>query len=166
MNANVEEKKEERPGRKKRPARTTRIPFGVARRKLSLDDETHQRLKANDLVPRWINDEEDGQRIKAALAGGYEMVTTTGDEIVGTGDAEDAARHIRRPVGTGRDGKPKYAYLMAIKREFYEEDQIAKEKKNQLVDEAIRGGKPPNLKDHGLPKDQASTFVSEIKYQP
>ena len=72
-------------------------------------------------VRRWVND-VDG-RIQMFEEAGYEAVTTptqVGDEIAGS--ASQVGSVVRKPVGGGVT-----AVLMEIPKEFYSEDQAAKE---------------------------------------
>jgi len=148
-----------------RQDRRKRTPFGVARRKMTLDNDTAQRLKAAGKVPRWIKD--DGRRLMDAQEGGYEFVHPVGTEAVG----EDAVLQerdlsMKMIVGKNKDGSPQYEYLMAIDKEFYDEDQARKEKNNAMVDEAIRGGNPAGLDHHGVKPEQGKTYVKDINYTP
>lgn len=143
--------------------RRQRIPFGAPKRKLSLDQATAERLQGK--VPRWITD-KDG-RISAAQAGGYEFVTAEGGEKVGdSGVTESGGSHIRKLVGKHEDGSPQYAYLMAIDKEFYDEDQRAKEAVNAKVDESVRRGTgemaAANAELHG----RGGTYLKDVQYQP
>ena len=118
----------------KSAARKERVPFGVARLKLSAP--VHPGYKR-----RWVND--TGGRTEQAEAGGYEFVTDTGLQIgetaVGSGN-QDLGSRVSRIVGTMPDGKPQRAYLMEIKDEFYYEDQREKQKKLDVTDNQIRKG--------------------------
>jgi len=152
-------------GRPRKVDRKQRTPFGVLRLKMSLDEKTRAYLKAKDLVPRWINDVDHGGRIQNALDGGYEFIEATGTEVVGSENVE-ADRRIKKLVGSHQDGSPKYAFLMAIPRKFYEEDMKAKEETNRLVDDAIRGGKPRGLQDHNIDPSKGSTYVKNVDYKP
>jgi hypothetical protein len=83
-------------------------------------------------------------RVSHALDVGYEFVAP--DEVGGTSvnvvdRNTDLGDKVRFLVDTGEKGEPMYAYLMKIQLEFYEEDQAALQTKNDLIDEAIRGGK-------------------------
>lgn len=147
--------------------RRTRQPLGVARKKMSVDDKTAATLKKKGMVPRWINDEDHGGHLRDAVNGGYDFLSSDGTIIVGDAvKKEDANRRIRKLVGTNKDGSPKYAYLMAIKKEFYDEDQAQKEEQNKMVDDAIRGGNPTGLKPHGVAPAQGSATVKNIQYTP
>lgn len=76
-------------------------------------------------VYRWVNDIDD--RIKRFLNGGYEHVSVNegdvGEKRVGTATA--VGTYHSKPVGQGIT-----AYLMKIRREWYEQDQ--KEKLTQV----------------------------------
>ena len=147
--------------------RRTRQPLGIMRKKMSLDSDTMQLLEKKGLVPRWINDDDHGMRIKNAVNGGYDFISSDGEMIVGDSvKKEDINRRIRKKVGTHKDGSVKYAYLMSIKKEFYEEDQAKKEEQNEMVDGAIRGGSPAGLKHHGVNPDHGSTTIKNIQYSP
>jgi len=141
--------------------RKERVPFGIQRRKLNISTEMEKKLVGK--VTRWINDTDS--RISDAQAGGYEFV----QEDIKVGDAKttmETDRRKRQRVGTNKDGSPQYSYLMAIKREFYEEDQAKKEETNKKVDLAIRGGAPTGLNHHGVSPNAGGTYVKNIDYQP
>jgi hypothetical protein len=82
-------------------------------------------------------------RITAAMDNGYEFVTP--DEVGGTTENvvsrnTDLGDKVRFLVGSN-DGEPMYAYLMKIKQEWWDEDQLELQKKNDKISSAIRGGK-------------------------
>ncbi len=82
-------------------------------------------------------------RIDQALDVGYEFVSP--NEVGGVGvntvsRNTDIGDKIRFLVGT--DGNnPQYAYLMKIRKEFYDEDQQAIQERVDATDAAIRQGK-------------------------
>lgn len=150
---------------RQRADRTKRQPFGVMRQKLSVDQGTIESLKKRGMKPRWFND--DGSRVMDAINGGYEFVENHKDGIkLGTQETPAEDRRIKVLVGKSKNGAPVYAYLMAIKLEFYEEDQAGKEKTNKLVDDAIRGGSPRGLSPHGVPEQLGGSSVKEVQYSP
>lgn len=150
-----------------RQDRKARVPFGVQRRKMTLDSATEARLKAEGKVPRWINDDDHGSRLQAAQDGSYEFLMAEGTEVVGDAqETQERDRRIRKLVGTHKDGSPKYAFLMAIPKELYDEDQAAKEEKNKLVDQAIKGGSPSGLGHHGVSPDKGGSYVKNVDYNP
>lgn len=119
-----------------------RVPFGGPRRR----QEVHK--KDPNYHYRYINDVED--RVQRALAGGYEFVTKkeVGDISVGDPDIANQSTGIdSRVVKKYRDHT---AYLMKIKKEYWLEDQAAKQREVDEIDEAIykSGEKVP--KSYGL----------------
>ena len=78
--------------------------------------------KDPNYVYRVVNDQDD--RIAQFLEGGYELVeketTDVGDKRVSSGTPVGSKQHLS--VGQGTK-----AYVMRIKKEFYEEDQAAKQ---------------------------------------
>lgn len=102
----------------KKTARPNRIPVGANRDVLTVDGIP------DGYVGRWVNDTEG--RIQKFLDGGYEFVTeegvTVGERTVDNSEGREKAGSVKsRAVGQGIT-----AYLMAIKKEWYEEDQTAK----------------------------------------
>jgi len=164
----MSDKKQEKDERSRgRSNRRERIPFGGMKLKLSLDDNTKKRLKSQGLIPRWFNDEAHGERLRLAQQAGYDFVTAEGTEQVGDSkNPQERDRRIKRIVGSNQDGSPKYAYLMAIPIEYYEEDKKAKEEVNKQVDDAIRGGEPQGVQHHGVDPSKGGTTVKNINYNP
>lgn len=83
-------------------------------------------------------------RIQQALEVGYEFVSP--DEVGGTSTNvvsrnTDIGDKVRFLVGTADTGEALYAYLMKIRQEFFDEDQLATQSKIDRVDDAIRGGR-------------------------
>lgn len=96
--------------------------------------------------PRWFND--DPGRLARAEAAGYEFVHP--DEIDGVGEKEvhggntDLGSKVSRVTGKTEEKQAIRSYLMKIKREYYDEDQRAKEIQNRMVDDALRSGNNPD----------------------
>ena len=137
--------------------RKQRIPFGKPRMVLNVDDKTIEKVTSQGKVLRWFNGEDD--RIERALDGGWEFVNLPG---VKTGDTEEVQdRRIKKRVG-----RDLYAFLMAIPKEFYDEDQTAKEERNMMVDDAIRGGRPDGVQPHNVSDRDGGAYVKGINYKP
>lgn len=111
-----------------------RKPFGGFTKKLEVANE----IPGHTLY--WINDE--GSRVPECLRAGFQFVTS--DEVSMANDGviplnTDLGDRISRPVGTkGNDAM--YAYLMKLPNEFVEQDQQAKDARNEAIAMAIRGG--------------------------
>jgi pimeloyl-CoA synthetase len=120
--------------------RRVRVPFGARRSKLQLSEEEAKAIEDDGYVTRWIND-ADG-RIERALAGGYVYVkrdeaTSVGSAVITEGNT-DIGDKVSKVVSRGEPIIR--AYLMKIQKEYYDEDQAAKEAVNMRVDEALAGG--------------------------
>lgn len=111
---NVEPRKREQSDRKKR------VPFGQPEKRLNAPED-------DEYVYRVFNDNwrKEPQRIQRAEQAGYEHVEGWKEVAVGTND----------------DGSPIKGRLMRIPKEMYEEDQRAKQREIDRVDEAILKGK-------------------------
>ena len=116
--------------------RPDRVPLGVPHFKLTLVDYADQ---LEGYVPRWIND--DGGRIQHAMKGGYEPIY---QDHIKVGDGEDLntdmGSWVSQIVGKKENGEPLRAYAMKIRKEWYDEDQKAKQAPIDAIDEAIKGG--------------------------
>ncbi|MGB1214604.1 MAG: hypothetical protein ACPG4X_14665 [Pikeienuella sp.] len=136
------EKSERGPRENKRQetGRRQRVPMGTPQAKLSATVE-------EGYVGRWINDQ--GGRIIKAREAGYEFAEDQ------TANGEDKRRKAQ--VGTLPDGSPMFAYLMKIRREFYDEDQAFKQKVNDEVDATIKEGVPQGAEE----QDRAGFYVPD-----
>jgi hypothetical protein len=118
-----------------RSGRTKRATFNGTEAKLRID----RQIEGFHL--HIFND--TAGRIDQALSVGYSFVTE--DEVGGTttnvvSRNTDIGDKVRFLVGTNGN-EPQYAYLMKIQDEFYNEDQMSLQSKNDAVDAAILGGK-------------------------
>jgi hypothetical protein len=128
---------------------------------------TQAKLTVNKQIPGYhlhIFNDEPG-RVQTAIDGGWEFVTP--DEVGGVKDSvtsgnTDLGDKVRFLVGTSEKGDGLYAYLMKIKEEWWEEDQAEIQKRNDRVDDAIRGG--VNVKD-GTSADGFYTPKGGISYK-
>ena len=99
-------------------------------------------------------------RIQNALNSGYEFVTP--DEVGGIGENvvsrnTDIGDKVRFLVGVD-NGQPLYGYLMKIKQEWWDNNQKALQRRNNMIDEAIRnptpqGGEKGKFYDGGTKMD-------------
>jgi len=114
------------------------------------------RLIASGYHPYWRND-MDG-RVQEALANGYEFVHPDEIEEVNlrisaepmTGDK------VSRIVGYTDKGDPIYAFLMKIKKEWFEENQAFYQKRNDTIDRAIKTGNVASVEQGYSPKEGIS----------
>lgn len=90
-----------------------------------------------DKKARFVNDVED--RLLRFMQAGYEFVTDQG-VLIGekTVDASKGVGNVvYRLVGSDKFGKPMYAYLMAIDRALWEQDQADKQADIDAVEQAM-----------------------------
>lgn len=123
---------------RKETGRQSRTPLGRARQKLSAKE-------IPGYVCRWIND--DGGRIPQAIEGGYNYVTQKEAGHIGESVEDgntDIGSKVSKVVGKHPDGTPKRAFLMKIKKDWYDEDQLEKQAQVDAVDRAIREGHNPD----------------------
>lgn len=139
-----------RPKNKPESARPQRTPLGVPRSKLSVEK------KDPNYNYRWINDIED--RVYRATEAGYEFVAKSSGIAPGDRDVvpqnADLGNNVSKIVGTTEGGRPMTAYLMRIKKSFYEEDQKAKAEYVDSVEAGVRNASAlkGHLGEHGYVK--------------
>lgn len=112
--------------------RPVRIPVAQQRDKLNVKGQDPNRHY------HWINDNNDGQRIDMLKLAGYRIETdktlTIGTKKMSDSKGQGSAH--RKYVGTDKEGKAVYAYLMSIEMDLYLEDQAAKQK---VIDNKEKG---------------------------
>lgn len=136
--------REERAATRNESGRSERVPMGVARPKLSVPVR-------DGYVRRWMNDEEG--RLQTAEQGGYQFVEDPKLQI-GVPDVDSVNRDLGTRVSRVVDKSTgKKAYLMEIKADFYNEDQLTKRKAIDETDNAIRNGKLDDKESRYVPKD-------------
>lgn len=121
-------------------AATKRVPLHEQKSKTGVQYSDPE--KAKGYVDRWVNEKDQfgdrGLRFKAA---GFEDVPKTevmycGAEAVTHTDS--GLSYLRKQVGLDPRGHPLYARLMWIRKEWYDEDFMAKQAKVDLLDGQIK----------------------------
>lgn len=119
----------------------TRIPFSATNQKLQVeysDPEFHQKY-----VARWFNDQRG--RVKRAEHAGYEFVEES--EVIGLGGQDtqlntDQGTKVSMVVTGPVDGNPEVrAYLMKIRKDWYDEDQNTKSQRRRHDEDEIKKGR-------------------------
>lgn len=127
-----EERPTSRETTREESGRSTRVPLGVARSKLSVPTRP-------GFVRRWVNDTEG--RLLQAEQGGYQYATDQALQI-GSADIDNVNRDLGSRVSRVVDKSTgQKAYLMEIKEDFYREDQAVKAKTVAEKDRLIKTGK-------------------------
>ena len=142
-----------------REDRTKRVPLGTLRSKLTIPNDTYDKTR---LVGRWVCDRAG--RIQSALDGAYKFVEDPNMKVE-VGEGQDGRNKmttsICRTVGTHEDGTPMTAYLMTIRKDWYDKDQRDKQKEVDKVDEAIARGEVARQ-----PDDKRYIGAQGIQYKP
>jgi len=147
---------EQRPMRKNRES--FKRPMMGTRLKLEVRD------KDPNYVYRWFNDE--GDRIQEAVESGREYVFKEDVQLDTSVEKPGLGSCVSKAVGKHADGSPKMAYLLRIRKEWYDEDQIEKQKVVDRVDESIRTGTiatVPNAYTPGQSSASVTTDVARIR---
>lgn len=90
---------------------------------------------------RMVNDDPFKGRVQKLLDRGYSFVSSKGLDI-GDEDANRASNignYCSIVVGADRSGTPMRAYLMRIRKDWYEEDKAQKREASEAKNRAIRG---------------------------
>ena len=103
--------------------RSTRVPFGVPEQRFSIPKEDSEKYHYHVFNDNW---RKEPGRIQRALSAGYEIV-----EHERSGETS----------GTNDDGSEIKGVLMRIPKELYDQDQAAKQRQIDKVDEQILRGK-------------------------
>lgn len=150
----MEEKKEAALERREKVENVSEAKDGRRRRSRGVFNGTKGKLSIEGSIPGYhmhiFND--DPGRIQNAIDNGYEFVTPeeveTGTNVVSNNT--DVGDKVRFLVGTDGIGEPKYGYLMKIKQEWYDEDQAALQRRNDMTDAAIKRGKLDGISSEGF----------------
>lgn len=110
--------------------RPTRTPVSGARNILTVAG------KDPNYVYRWVNDSEAGMRIEMFKQGGWELVNK--DSEIKVGDKVIDQGSVVGSVTTRYVGQGTTAVLMRIPKEWYDEDQLAKQEKLDELDASMQ----------------------------
>ena len=122
--------------------RSSRVPFGVPAQRFSIPDEDQKKYHYHVFNDNW---RKEPGRVQRALSTGYEMV-----EHERSGES----------AGTNEDGSEIKQVLMRIPKELYDQDQAAKNREMDKVDEQILSGK---FKTEGPTYSPGGGIKTEVK---
>lgn len=114
--------------------KSMRVPIGGSRNITNVNDTP------DDSVDRWVND-QDG-RIDRFKRAGYENV-----QAASVGDSGVDCTHSESGVVSRNMGQGVTAYLMRQSKDFYNQDQAAKQQKVDDSEESIRRDVKDKLSD-------------------
>jgi hypothetical protein len=129
----------------RRQERRKRVPLGGYRQKTQLSQQAMEYFKQRDEVPQWFCDRPG--RLEEADEAGFRKVlrSEVPFQQIGAGDLSQregvGGSAVTMVVGTHENGIPMLAYLMAQKREWFEEDRESRTRDSMQTVNAIREGK-------------------------
>jgi hypothetical protein len=111
--------------------------------------------KDPNMVYRWVNDKDDGQRVQRFINAGYVPVVKPSAKAYDkrAGSDSQMGSSIIRSVGGGTRG-----VLMMIRKDWYEEDQRAKQTHLDKIESKI--SKPYNPNDERMPDPTTGEYGS------
>ena len=128
------------------PSASTATEDGTTRKRRNVFNGTEAKISVRTQIEGYHLHvfTDTGGRIKEAVDSGYEFVKP--DEVGGVSENVisrngDLGERIRYLVNPRAEGTEQYGYLMKTRQEWYEEDQVELQMKNNRIDTAIRGGK-------------------------
>lgn len=127
-----------------------RIPMSLPQLKLAVPDIPGYHL-------HWMAG--NPARIQQAIRAGYEFVDPAEVDVTNTGLADSASASGNTDLGSrvsvsagslvGDDGQGERLYLMKLKQEWWEADQLKAEDRNERIAAALRGAEDLGLNPHG-----------------
>ena len=116
--------------------------LGGQRRKL-----THGEVDRENFAYRWVNDV--GNRVQdLTVNDDWEVVHDRSGtlKVDGTGTGTEVSAH----VGNGDNGRPMRALLLRKKKDWYEDDKMAAQRRIDETEAAIKQGATPGVDGEGL----------------
>ena len=105
---------------------------------------------------RWVNDKDDGQRVQRFVDAGYVPVVKPNDKAAfdhRAGSDSQVGSSIIRSVGGGTKG-----VLMMIRKDWYEEDQQAKQERLDAIEHKMAA--PYNPNNENVPNPETGMYGS------
>jgi len=113
-----------------------RVPVGGQRQKTQLSEVDLDKFAEDGFVVRWFTDAAG--RVQAAVAGGWDFVKPEEAMSIGQHSLHAENSDLGSKVSIVADREGTRQVLMKIEKEYFDEDQAAKEERNALVDQALR----------------------------
>lgn len=115
-------------------------------------------LEANELVPRWINDSDNGRVYDKTQRDTWDFLTNA-EVSDDPRNAIPGSERIARRVGTKEDGSPLYTYLCVKPRKWYEEDAKKRAKPHEEMMAQIRDRPIKTSADTDLSDDEEHAYI-------
>lgn len=126
--------------------------------RLTIPENILKYIEANDLVPRWINDNESGRIYDKTERDTWDFLTNA--EI--SDDPRNViqgSERIARRVGTKEDGTPLLSYLCVKPRKWFEEDAAKRRKPHEEMMAEIRERPLKTSQSEDLSDDEEHAYI-------
>lgn len=101
---------------------------------------TRADLDGEKFAYRWVND--DGNRLHdLTVSDDWEVVSDRAGEV--KPDGTGVGSEVATPVGTGENGRPVRAVLLRKKKDWYDEDERAKQRRIDETEVGLKAGAAP-----------------------
>lgn len=131
--------------------------------RLTIPDSITTYLEQNNLVARWINDNESARIYDKTERDTWDFLTN--EELsADPRNANPEGSRIARRVGTKQDGSPLFTYLCVKPRDWYEQDAARRAKPHNETMANIRNRPIQTAAEEDLSSDEENAYIpKEVK---
>lgn len=126
--------------------------------RLTIPENVLKYIQANDLVPRWINDGENGRVYDKTQRDTWDFLTNV-EVSADPRNANPGSERIARRVGTKEDGSPLFSYLCVKPRKWYEEDAAKRGRSHEEMMSQIRDRPIKTSQSEDLSSDEDHAYI-------
>lgn len=126
--------------------------------RLTIPQNVVEYLQANDLVPRWINDAENGRIYDKTQRDTWDFLTSA-EVAADERNATPGGERITRRVGTKEDGTPLFSYLCVKPRKWFNEDANKRARPHEEMMAEIRERPIKTSADSDLSDDEEHAYI-------
>ena len=131
--------------------------------RLTIPDNILEYLNQNDLIPRFINDSDNGRIYDKTQRDTWDFLNSA-EVSIDPRNSIPGGERISRRVGTKEDGSPLLAYLCVKPRKWYEEDAKKRNKPHEEMMAQIREKPVSTSQSEDLSDDEEHAYIPrEVK---
>lgn len=128
--------------------------------RLTIPDNITTYLKANNLVARWINDNDSGRIYDKTQRDTWDFLTSA-EVSDDPRNANPGGERIARRVGTKEDGSPLLSYLCVKPRGWFEEDATKRARPHEEMMAQIRERPVKTSASDDLSDDEEHAYIPQ-----
>lgn len=126
--------------------------------RLTIPDNIHAYLKANDLEARWLNDDERGRIYDKTQRDTWDFLMS--DEVsTDSRNSNPGSERIARRVGAKEDGSPLFTYLCVKPKKWFDADARKRAKPNEEIMASIRNRPVKTSQEADLSDDEEHSYI-------